>query len=104
MRQKLAFNITASAALVFVMATGVFSQGGKIAFQSCSDGNCEIYLINPDGTGEVRLTFNSGYDAEPSVSANGTKIAFVSARDGQHDEIYSMNLDGSNQTRLTDNF
>ncbi|PGD49301.1 hypothetical protein COM36_32570, partial [Bacillus toyonensis] len=29
-----------------------------------------------------------------------SKIAFISDRDG-HDEIYVMNTDGSNQTRLT---
>ncbi len=34
-------------------------------------------------------------------TANG-KIAFTSTRDGNH-EIYSMNADGSNQTRLTNN-
>lgn len=75
---------------------------GKIAFQSCGDGNCEIYLINPDGTGERRLTFNSAQDTEPSVAANGTKIAFNSTRDGNA-EIYTMNLDGSQQTRVTHN-
>ena len=33
-------------------------------------------------------------------SPDGTKIAFTSGRDGSH-EIYAMNADGSNQTRLT---
>ena len=34
---------------------------------------------------------------------NGNKITFVSNRDGMATEIYVMNADGSNQTRLTSN-
>jgi Tol biopolymer transport system component len=36
----------------------------------------------------------------PTWSPDGTKIAFMSARDG-NPEIYVMNADGSAQTRLT---
>ncbi|MFL5434279.1 MAG: TolB family protein, partial [Myxococcales bacterium] len=39
-------------------------------------------------------------DQFPSVSPDGRKIAFMSDRDGDI-EIYVMNLDGSNPTRLT---
>ncbi len=38
----------------------------------------------------------------PNWSPDGTEIAFTSNRDG-NDEIYVMNADGSNQTRLTYN-
>jgi len=38
----------------------------------------------------------------PCFSPDGTKIAFESYRDGDF-EIYVMNADGSNQTRLTNN-
>ncbi len=34
--------------------------------------------------------------------SDGIKIVFVSARDGNN-EIYVMDLDGGNQTRLTNN-
>ena len=40
--------------------------------------------------------------SDPSWSPDGTKIAFDSYRDGNI-EIYVMNADGSNQTRLTNN-
>jgi hypothetical protein len=62
----------------------------------------DIYLVNPDGTGLVRLT-NHPYlvsNFQPDWSPDHTKIAFVSNRDG-NDEIYVMNADGSGQTRLT---
>jgi len=62
----------------------------------------DIYTINPDGTNETRLTTAAGVDNEPVFSPDGSKIAFVSFRDGDPDgEIYVMNADGTNQTRLT---
>jgi Tol biopolymer transport system component len=75
---------------------------GKIAFQSDRDGNYEIYVMNPDGTGQTRLTNNNYDDGAPAWSPDGTKIAFHTNRDGNH-EIYTMNTDGSGQTRLTNN-
>jgi TolB protein len=69
-----------------------FNAQGKIAFESCGGNNCEIFLINPDGTGLIQLTFNSAQDVMPSVALNGTKIAFSTNRDGNY-EIYTMNLD-----------
>src|SRR6266487_612528 len=74
--------------------------GNKIAFASDREGQLKIYLINPDGTGLVRLTQGEG--EYPSWSPDGKKIAFASSRDGNY-EIYVMNADGSNQTRLTNN-
>ena len=58
--------------------------------------------MNADGSNQTRLTNNTADDYFPSFSGDGSKIAFVSDRDGG-DEIYVMNADGSNQTRLTNN-
>jgi len=71
---------------------------GKIAFYSLRDGNGEIYLLT--GKGEVNLTKNPADDANPDLSPDGTKVAFSSNRAGGHD-IYVMNVDGSDLTRLT---
>jgi Tol biopolymer transport system component len=68
---------------------------GKIVFSSSRDGNFEIYLMDPDGTNESRLTNNTANDRTPSWSPNGTKIAF--ARDNS---IYVMNADGKNFKRI----
>jgi TolB protein len=73
---------------------------GKIAFVSDRDGNYEIYVMNPDGSNQQRLTDNLALDSEPSWSPDGTRIAFTSDRNGNH-EIYVMNADGSGQRRLT---
>lgn len=58
----------------------------------------DIYL--KDGEVLKQLTNTDGYDAEATVSPKGDKIVFTTLRDGDP-EIYTMNLDGSEQTRLT---
>jgi Tol biopolymer transport system component len=42
----------------------------------------------------------AAYDSGPYWSPDGSKILFTSDRDGDH-ELYVMNIDGSEQTRLT---
>jgi Tol biopolymer transport system component len=59
-------------------------------------------MMNADGGNVVRLTTNSAADIYPSFSPDGTKILFVSSRDGNQ-EIYMMNANGTNQLRLTNN-
>lgn len=77
----------------------------KIAFVSNRDGIDEIYLMNPDGSNQTRLTYNFFYDSDPAWSPDGSKIAFSSNRYGKYKyyrwDIYVINTDGSNQTRLT---
>jgi len=71
-----------------------------LAFVSERDGNSEIYLINVDGTGLLRLTDHAGFDGDPAWSPDGKRIAFASDRAGDSD-IYVMNADGSNVIRRT---
>jgi Tol biopolymer transport system component len=66
---------------------------GKIAFNSDRDGNVEIYVMNPDGTGQTRLTNDPADDYDPAWSPDGTKIAFY-----RLGHIWIMNADGSGQT------
>ena len=62
----------------------------------------EIYLMNADGSDQVRLTDNPAEDFLAAWSPDGTRIAFTSRRD-ENAEIYVMDADGSNLTRLTNN-
>src|SRR5207253_8850561 len=60
----------------------------------------DIYTADADGSGARRLTANPGYDAEGTLSPDGTTIVFTSLRDGDLD-IYTMRVDGSGLRRLT---
>ena len=72
---------------------------GPIAFASRRDGNFEIYSMNPDGTGQLRLTNNPASDTLPVWSPDGTRIAFLTTRNSES-EIWIMNADGTGQARL----
>jgi len=78
----------------------------RIAFVSAragAPGYNEIYVMNQVGGGLVRLTNSPGYDAEPALSHDGSKIAFASFREGTYCcGVYVMNAaDGSGVARLT---
>lgn len=87
-------------------------QNGRIAFSDTRDDpnpsgcgsscNYEIYSINPDGTGLMRLTNNPASDGRPAWSPDGSRIVFVSSR--APFGIYIMNADGSGQTFLRSGF
>jgi TolB protein len=74
----------------------------KIAFSSYRDGNMDVYVMNPDGSDQRRLTTDSSWDWWPSWSPTRQLIAFYSGRDGAS-EIYVMNPDGSDPRNLTQN-
>ena len=96
---------------VVLLQTRLTDPGGDARRVDCGDGPIwvvkhepvrqreagEIYLMNPDGSGQKRLTGRSG-DASASVfSPDGTLIAFtrVSAT------IWSMKADGTKLRELT---
>lgn len=60
----------------------------------------DIFTADPDGGNITRLTETPGYDAEATISVDGSKIIFTSVRDGDLD-LYTMNPDGTDVTRIT---
>jgi Tol biopolymer transport system component len=76
--------------------------GRKIAFTSDRDGNDEIYVMNPDGSGQKRLTRSPGADVKPKWSPDGTRIFFTTNRYGNAD-VFSMNPDGTGQANISRN-
>ena len=81
----------------------------QIAFVSDRDRNDEIYVMDDDGKNQRNLTNHPSDDYAPSWSPDGTRIAFMSDRDGHVPkgdvlptfEIYLMDADGGNQQNLT---
>ena len=76
----------------------------KIVFTSARNRNAEIYIMNADGSQQIRLTHHPGEDFDPTWSPTGEHIAFVSERghEGLYD-IYLMDPDGKNIRRAFDN-
>ena len=58
-----------------------------------------IYAINPDGSGDTRLT-SEGSNEHPRWSPDGRFITFSSKRGGK-EAIYLMRADGSGQTKVS---
>ncbi len=76
------------------------SANGKIAFHTDRDGNHEIYVVNADGSRQIRLTDGPSYqhDLTPTWSPDGTKIAFT--REGGVTGLWLMNPDGSGKVQI----
>ena len=63
----------------------------------------EIYIMNADGSNQVRLTDAPGYDGGPFFTPDGQHIVWRHfTPDGSQADIYTMRIDGSNILRLTD--
>lgn len=84
----------------------------QLLFDSDRVGHREIYRMQPDGSGVVRLTFTPGghFSAHPHWSPDGNQIVFMSDRDWTSPqgssvphvlEIYVMDADGGNVRRIT---
>jgi TolB protein len=64
-------------------------------------GHPNLYTISPDGTGLRRLSGDDDFDILPSWSPDGTRIAFSRLVDEQSTDVFTMNADGSDVARLT---
>ncbi len=58
--------------------------------------------MDADGSNPTRLTNNAGNDWDPAWSPDGSRIAFISDRDGTFD-IYVIGANGGNTIRINDN-
>lgn len=81
--------------------------GAKIVYTSDrgGDGNLDVWTMNPDGTGQSRITTSPAGDLDPALSPDGTKVVFVrglfSPSGPPVFDIYSVNLNGTGETNLT---
>jgi Tol biopolymer transport system component len=84
----------------------------SIAFHTNSDmdpnntRNVEVYVMNPDGSGQTRITFDARVDQQPNISPDGRHIVFCSTRITDDNpegnlELFVMDIYGTNLRQVT---
>jgi Tol biopolymer transport system component len=88
--------------LAVPLAAGAAAPSSRaIAFVSTRSGSNQIYVVNTDGSGLRRLTYNNDFKREPAWSPDRTRIAFVQADASGNWNIFVMNADGTDARQVT---
>jgi dipeptidyl aminopeptidase/acylaminoacyl peptidase len=103
----------AGGAIVVVVAVAVLGmqssgaavpgRNGLIAFDrpATPGGPKEIFAMTPSGTHLRQLTRSTLSSTQPSFSPGGKQIVFVQHGESVRPDLWTMNVDGSHQRRLT---
>ncbi|MBL7152302.1 MAG: PD40 domain-containing protein [Phycisphaerae bacterium] len=70
------------------------SDNETVVFTSDRSGNFDIWTIKKDGTNLTQITVDTARDYDAGFSPDGTKIVFISERDGQRD-LYLMDAEAA---------
>jgi Tol biopolymer transport system component len=94
--------------------TGTWSTGSEVGPKFSPDGrlitftglerglpNSEIFVMAADGTQRVQLTDTPQGNSDPTWSPDGTRIAFVSERNGGVPQVFAMRSDGTGVRQIT---
>jgi TolB protein len=77
--------------------------GTKLAFSSSRSGESKIWIADASGANAKRMTADRGLDVSPVWNRKtNAQIAFASDRATNLPQIYTMEADGTNQQRMTD--
>ncbi len=76
----------------------------RIAYQRLVDGVWNLEMIQPGATTPEELTDATGDDTDPSWSWDGSRVVFVSDRDGQDEpDLYSVAIEGCEVSQILGN-
>ena len=95
-----------------VRAPRVAPDGRRIVYESNTDANLELYVLDIGGLSlenidsntiqPKRITHNEVDDGGPCFFPDGQKVVFVSTRDKIH-QLYTVSIDGGAETHLNPN-
>jgi TolB protein len=75
--------------------------GKRLAFVSNRGGSPQVYVMNADGSGVRRLTFQGNYNQTPDWSPRGDLIAFTARDERNAFDLFTVNVENGKVTRLT---
>jgi len=89
----------------FMEGNAIWSPNGtKLAFMSdqyAQHGVADIFIMNSDGSGVNRLTFDPAHEESPSWSPDGQNLVFVTRPNGDS-QITTISIDGEHFNKLPD--
>lgn len=68
----------------------------QVIFVSDIEGSDDLYLANVDGTEQIRVTNNDLQESYPSISTDGSKIAY-----SQQGQIWTVPINGNQSVKIT---
>jgi len=74
---------------------------GKIIYGSTAGGKEDIWLMNADGSNQKQLTTAAGANFDPTVSADGHTMVYVSKTADAASHLWKMNLHNGESAQLT---
>lgn len=66
-----------------------------IAYSSNRDGNFDVFIMKPDGSGQTNLTNHPEFESGPQWARDGSLLSFHSNRTTPYQGMYTMKIDGS---------
>jgi TolB protein len=76
-------------------------EGTRIAFVSGREGNCDIFVMDPDGSNLLNLTQSEEDELYPSWSPDGSRIVF-SKPTADGNQLFILDVGSGGTSQLTD--
>ncbi|TCS95758.1 TolB family protein [Hazenella coriacea] len=98
-QMKAKVNKKVTKAIPQVKTKSVSSAQEKIVYSSYDEEDQGLFLVNPDGSNAVKIV--DGWAVDGNISPDGSKIFFVGYSQGSDGDIFSVNVDGTGLTQIT---